>query len=218
MINTASTMNKKLLIIFVLISMCMTACVSTKAKFAPQMVLPRMTYEFTQSLPEDRKAISDLYSKFKQIPMDEKYASDWLFMGVQLLPTIFVYEYAARMNYMGKQEDAFYFLAYARFRREMDSSACISIDQRSDPDYWIYLTNQIEADMLRTLKGNNKVWVNSIGNVLRNNDRNVNLNWVSPLWLCGVNNIKNQQDANESSRRRFEYLKNDFKKISQTGS
>jgi hypothetical protein len=211
-------MNRTRLILAVLASMSMTACESIKAKLVPQMVLPKMTYELTQTLPEDRKAIGDLYSKLKQIPMDDKYTADWLFTGVQLLPTIFVYEYAARMNHMGRQQEAFYFLAYARFRREMDSAACISIAQRSDPDYWIYLTNLMEADMLRTLKGNSKVWVDSIGAVLRNNDRGGNLNWVSPLWLCGTNNIKNPQDANESSRKRLEFLKNDFKKISQSGS
>lgn len=150
--------------------------------------------------------------------MDDKYTADWLFTGVQLLPTIFVYEYATRMNHLGKQKEAFYFLAYARFRREMDSAACISIAQRSDPDYWIYLINLMEADMLRTLKGNTKVWVDSIGAVLRNVDKVGNLNWVSPLWLCGTDNIKNPQDASASSRKRLEFLKDDFKKISQTGS
>jgi hypothetical protein len=178
------------------------------------MVLPRMTVEFAQSLPGDIRAIDDLYAKLKQIPMGDEYTSNWLFEGVQFYPTIFVYEYANRMAYMGKQKEAFYFLAYARFRREMDSAACISIDQRSVPDFWIYLTNQIEADMLRTLKGNNKLWVDSIGAVLLHND-NYGLNWVSPLWLCGTNNIKNPQDIKESRRKRLEFLKNDFNKINQ---
>lgn len=193
--------------------MSMTACESTKAYFQPQMVLPKMTYEYTQSLPEDLAAINDLYAKLRKIPMNDKFTADWLFMGVQHLPTIFVYEYAARMNHMGKQKEAFYFLAYARFRREMDSAACILVDKKSGADYWILLTNLMESDMHHTLKGDNKLWMNSVGDVLRNHEKTVNLNWVSPLWLCGPNNIKSLQDANESSRKRLEFLKNDFRKL-----
>lgn len=150
----------------------------------------------------------DLFNKLLKLPANDANVLHWLGNNIDALPTLFRYELARRYNVAGKREMALLEYARARLGRDMDASECIKKD---DNNVMVIFTDQLGHEILVTPRFDQDLFFKAISEALKleRQDRR-----ISALWLCGKDNLKDDEAAITARKAAYEFLKSDFEKIS----